>query len=177
MCTNYKAIIFQLQIYPFCSILWYWADTLQSTFLPGHLAPCWAQPIGVRGRQQDWGWKKGLLLPVFFLFHWWCLSSSLSNWQRQWFLSRQPQGVPTLVQPGTSQGNRNDTKLMKWKSEYVFVVVQLLSCVWLFATAWTAACQASLSFTISQSLPKLMSIELVIPSNLENWKSRKETLR
>jgi len=32
-------------------------------------------------------------------------------------------------------------------------------------TPWTAACQASLSFTISQSLLKLMSIELVMPSN------------
>ena len=37
--------------------------------------------------------------------------------------------------------------------------VQLLSRVWLFATPWTAACQASLSLTISQSLLKLMSIE------------------
>ena len=44
-------------------------------------------------------------------------------------------------------------------------VVQSLSCVWLFATPWTAACQASLSFTISQSLLKLMSIESVMPSN------------
>ena len=44
-------------------------------------------------------------------------------------------------------------------------VVQSLSCVWLFATAWTTACQASLSFTISQSLLKLMSIESVMPSN------------
>ena len=34
-----------------------------------------------------------------------------------------------------------------------------------FATPWTAAHQASLSFTISQSLLKLMSIELVMPSN------------
>ena len=45
------------------------------------------------------------------------------------------------------------------------VVVQLLRHVWLFATPCTAACQASLSFTISQSLLKLMSIESVIPSN------------
>ena len=44
-------------------------------------------------------------------------------------------------------------------------VVQSLSCVRLFATPWTAACQASLSFNISQSLLKLMSIESVIPSN------------
>ena len=40
-----------------------------------------------------------------------------------------------------------------------------LSCVQLFANPWTAACQASLSFTISQSLLKLMSIESAMPSN------------
>ena len=46
-----------------------------------------------------------------------------------------------------------------------FVVVQSLSCVLLFATPWTAAPQASLSFTISRSLLKFMSIELMISSN------------
>ena len=46
-----------------------------------------------------------------------------------------------------------------------FVIVQSLSHVWLFATPWTAASQASLSFTISQSLLRLTSIELVMPSN------------
>ena len=45
------------------------------------------------------------------------------------------------------------------------VVVQSLSCIWLFATPWTAARQASLSFTISWSLLKLMSIESMKPSN------------
>ena len=45
------------------------------------------------------------------------------------------------------------------------VIVQLLSCVWLSATPWTAACQASLSITNSQSLLKLMSVELGMPSN------------
>ena len=45
------------------------------------------------------------------------------------------------------------------------VVFYLLSCVQLFVTPCTAACQASLSFTISRSLCKLMSIELVMPSN------------
>ena len=45
------------------------------------------------------------------------------------------------------------------------VVVQLLSRVWLFAIPWTAACQASLSFTISWSLLRVTSIESVIPSN------------
>ena len=43
--------------------------------------------------------------------------------------------------------------------------VQLLSHVWLSAVPWTAACQASLSITNSWSLHKLMSIELVMPSN------------
>ena len=46
-----------------------------------------------------------------------------------------------------------------------FVVSQSLSCVWLFATPWTAAHQASLSFTISQSLLKLRFIESVMSSN------------
>ena len=44
-------------------------------------------------------------------------------------------------------------------------VVQLLSHVQLFVTPWTAACQACLNFTISWSLLKLMSIELVMLSN------------
>ena len=56
-----------------------------------------------------------------------------------------------------------------WRNQYQLMVfnvysdrcisVQLLSCVWLFVTPWTAACRASLSFTIS------MSIESVMPSN------------
>ena len=46
-----------------------------------------------------------------------------------------------------------------------FSSVQLLSRDQLFATPWTAACQASLSITNSRSSPKLMSIELVMPSN------------
>ena len=46
-----------------------------------------------------------------------------------------------------------------------FCSVQSLSRVWLFATPWTAACQASLSITSSWNLLKLMSIESVMPSN------------
>ena len=45
------------------------------------------------------------------------------------------------------------------------IVVQSLSHVRLFATSWTAACQSSLSFTISRSWLKFMSIKSVIPSN------------
>ena len=50
-------------------------------------------------------------------------------------------------------------------SEVVVVVFQLLSCVQLFATPWTAERQASLPFTISWSLLRLMYIESVMPSN------------
>ena len=49
--------------------------------------------------------------------------------------------------------------------EHVFGSVQLLSHVRLFETQWIVACQASLSFTISWSLLKLVSIEWVMPSN------------
>ena len=59
------------------------------------------------------------------------------------------------------------TKIRKRKKPkgWKFSSVQSLSCVWLFVTPWTAARQASLSITDSQRLPKLMSIELVMPSS------------
>jgi len=46
-----------------------------------------------------------------------------------------------------------------------FSSVQLLICVWLFATPWTVAHQSSLSITNSRSLLNLMSLKLVMPSN------------
>ena len=59
--------------------------------------------------------------------------------------------------------------------------VQLLSRVWLFVTPWTVATQASLSFTISQSSLKLMSIESMIPSNhlilCRLWQMREDNLK
>ena len=57
------------------------------------------------------------------------------------------------------------TSLSELPPYWPFVVVQSLSCVQLFATPWAAARQASLSFTISWSLLKLMSIESAMPSN------------
>ena len=50
-------------------------------------------------------------------------------------------------------------------SSVVVVVVALFSCVQFFATPWTAVHQASLSFAISQTWLKFMSIESVMPSN------------
>ena len=57
--------------------------------------------------------------------------------------------------------------LATWEAQVIaifIVFVRSLSCVQLFATSWNEACQASLSFTISQSLFKLISIELMMPS-------------
>ena len=55
--------------------------------------------------------------------------------------------------------------MRKGPASLIINSVQSLSRVQLFATRWTAARQASLSITNSQSLLKLMSIELVMPSN------------
>ena len=51
------------------------------------------------------------------------------------------------------------------RKQYYFSSVQSLSCVRLFVTPWIAACQPSLFITNSQSLPKLTSIESVMPSS------------
>ena len=66
---------------------------------------------------------------------------------------------------------KSKLKKLKKKNNQGFVLqkelssVQLLSHVQLFASPWTAACQASLSITNSQSLLKLTSIKSVMPSN------------
>ena len=67
----------------------------------------------------------------------------------------------SLLKPAILEDN---TQVEQFSSVQ-FSSVQLLSHVWLFATPCTAAHQASLSITNSQSLLKLMSIELVRPSN------------
>ena len=65
----------------------------------------------------------------------------------------------------TAAGSNQSFHSPAFKPNAWFSSVHLLSRVWLFATLWTAACQASLSITNSRSLPKLMSIESVMPSN------------
>ena len=63
--------------------------------------------------------------------------------------------------------NPNINKITKWSERLTvqFSSVQSLSRVWLFATPWIAACQASLSITNSRSSPRLMSIKSVMPSS------------
>ena len=76
-----------------------------------------------------------------------CSSSPASSWYS---------GSVSLVQRGTAF-------LPCWLSD--IVVVQLLSCVQLFATPWTVAHQAPLSFTVSWNLLKFRSVELVMLSS------------
>ena len=71
-------------------------------------------------------------------------------------------GVP-LPSPSIDRGMDKEDVVHIYNG--IFSSVQSLSCVRLFATLWTAACQASLSSTISWSLLRLMSIESVMPSN------------
>ena len=63
--------------------------------------------------------------------------------------------------------NSGTSPMVQWLGLWnsTVVVAQLLSHVPLFVTPWSAACQASPSFTVSQSLLKFMSIESVVPSN------------
>ena len=61
--------------------------------------------------------------------------------------------------------NPTRSLLIFWSFQRANFSVQLLRCVRLFATPWTAACQASLSITNSWSLLRLMSIKSVMPSN------------
>ena len=91
--------------------------------------------------------------------------------------------VMQMIPPLTEESEELKSLLMKVKEESAKVglklniqktkimpsgpisSVQLLSHVWLFVTPWTSARQASMSVTNSQSLLKLMSIMLVMPSN------------
>ena len=77
--------------------------------------------------------------------------------------------VPTSDDYPASNVNSSDYTLILYywcgKEEVQFGSVQSLSCVRLFVTLWTTAHQASLSITNSQSPPKLMCIESVMPSN------------
>ena len=73
-----------------------------------------------------------------------------------------------LLHEGTFQVIKDKESLpftVLTESRHSVVVFQSLSRVRLFATPWTAAHQASLSFTVSQSLLKLLSSESVMPSN------------
>ena len=92
--------------------------------------------------------------------------STCSSWETWTIMKSQLSLAGTLLEM-CKQPKCPSTEEWVKKIWYIYqlVSVQSLSHVQLFGTPWTAARQASLSITSSQSLLKLMSIELVMPSN------------
>ena len=97
------------------------------------------------------------------------LPLQLSWWEDQ--VRRPPPTECRVVRWGVGRACRDETCwfhicwwwILLWKV-FIVVAVQLLS-VWLFATPWTVARQAFLSFAVSQSLLYLMSTQSMMPSN------------
>ena len=121
-----------------------------------------------------WTWwvfkkkKKNIESLIFFFFFFFGLTpwNLRANFVFSW--NRGPELSPfILFHYLNSFLNLNFDSIKIWLYLGFFIIssVQLLSCVQLFATPWTAAHQASLPITSSQSLLKLMSIESVMPSN------------
>ena len=156
-------------------------DSWESLEQHGDQTSQWQRKSTLNIHWKDWCWSSNTWAI-------WC--KELTHWKRPWCWERLRSGgeggdrawdgwMASLTQwtwiheqaPGDSerQGSlecpvHGVTKSQTWLSSQAFVV-QLLSHIQLFETPWSAAHHASVSFTISQSLLKLMSIELVMPSN------------
>ena len=122
-----------------------------------------------------WGRNSTLILNNLCLnFLYYCLENGRKDHYKSSFIEhfclvalRNTEGMRKIIDlvflPWGATFNRH---WWTYKQSYNAVSsVQSLSRVWLFATPWTAAHQASLSITNSQSIPKLRSIESVMPSN------------
>ena len=102
-----------------------------------------------------------ILLASVRLFVLTCTSSA---WSYYFYQVRESQVLSWLLQRLPEKVNKT---LVLWFSLLVFIiVVQPLSC--LFVTLWTAVHQASQSSTVSQSLLRFISIELMMPSSISS---------
>ena len=84
---------------------------------------------------------------------------------KQWKKNFPPLGSEITADDDSSHEIKRHSLLGRKAMTNLVVVVYLLCCVWLFATPWTVVHHASLSFTISWSLLKLMSVESAMLSN------------
>ena len=163
----------------------------QSRILPGpFLLPSTSHPLSWdKGKGV---WKRRILSSrVILLRNWVSLKGALKmialEWTEPLFLPHYIQspkvvGIQVYIRARFKKQNGSHTKMsceqILWSCcgvlcpqiwpfyfHLVAVAVQSLTHVQLFATPWTAAHQASMLFTISQSLLKFMSIESVMPSN------------
>ena len=101
-------------------------------------------------------WFKAIVFFAYFSLDWqFTMGSGGQFWSH-------PESLLWLYSSDGSSGS----SWSKWPHSYVFQFssVQSLSRVWLFATPWTAACQASLSITNSRSSLRLTSIEWCHPA-------------
>ena len=112
-----------------------------------------------------WKWEK---TTIMIKLHFRALQRSKKRLRRRRCII---QDTYLSLKPGSSVHTLSLPESMRpaelWIPLYFFivVVVQSISCAQLFVILWAAACQASLSFTISQTLLRFMSIESVMPSN------------
>ena len=116
-----------------------------------------------------------IISPTNFNIYWWFLSAKIITMMFvKWWLFVSLFIPPLLTEILRKEKLSFSIYLFKHLSNMcldfninmdLFVIVQSLSHVRIFATPWTTACQASPSFTISQSLLKLICIESVMPSN------------
>ena len=97
--------------------------------------------------------------------------SSILAWRILWIEEPgelQPMGIAKRQDWATNTGMRTHTHTHTHTRTHIYiavVVVRSLSCIQLFATPWTVACQPPLSSSIVRSLLKFMSIESVMLSN------------
>ena len=136
--------------------------------------PCWfllKYVTGEKWREEKYGWQIEVVtqdspclpFPTGDSFSW------LQLWQQKYPTSILHSSSPTdldyvqIITLSPSNSRRRQPYLHFWVWIFI-VVVQSLSCA-LFVTPWTVAHKASLSFIISRSSIKLMSIELIMPSN------------
>ena len=104
----------------------------------------------------NWSWEFILLCSIFYE------QNSLKL-----MIQREIHNRKTLIHWLNTIGDIliSNTVIYIYMYIYIFSSVHSLSCVWLFAIPWTTAHQASLFITSSQSSPKPMSSELVMPSS------------
>ena len=125
-----------------------WSQTLRQELSQGSVAGEWSL------LKSSWWCAEAGWVPFAF----WFLFQLL--WGKHSFATIRMLGTKECSEPTFVQ-----VDFSLWCSVNEGVVVQWPSHVRLFATTWTAAHQASLSLTISRSLPKFMSVALVMPSS------------